>query len=616
MVAHFKCVKHRQCSGPNEWIPDECDVCMLFKLNSKNASEEAKNSSFRELFQMLEETSEQLSTEDQTWEFEHIFRIFLDIQDDHDAPNDELEEGQIVDESESQQAESSQKTRGVTNEEEQAAIAPTTNELLIQTVSELQAMTGMLGPVLSQFKKQKAKNDRRNIKRQRSPSPAYSDDDPSEEDENLSEIDQSYPSNGAQSPQASSSRAKRRKGQDWFNEGSTIYFYTSDHKRVGNKVWFHGELKNVKWHPTVDAFSLVTTPTNESPFMSSTQAHESLVSYFNTTQDNHEKPGLNRKCYRVNFDDSKGLAHALRLIQHESPEALHLLYMGDHKKFLNSFSNPAFKPATMVNFASGWTFTGEKYLDWAKDDKLRTLPFSLEIQLNYTPFIPAKFLDEECSSRALVVNSLSGLSMLESLANKVKGNSNRTAVEAISRHYLSQLGDNILKWYIAKMNVRKIALQNSQAPEAVELLESNMWDPRLFSQDTLKRLKENDNQRWGLAKRLGLKKEVNRFYLSNPTKVTPDKSGNNTKKNELFLNRLGPAIQHNKPQFEIQTTNKIQPQSNQSKWGSKFQNSGVTRQIQRTKVSGTNKKPWLKHKRNTKGGAGFAESTNGNQSTQ
>ena len=79
-----------------------------------------------------------------------------------------------------------------------------------------------------------------------------------------------------------------------------------------------------------------TVSNNEMPYMSATKAHEALVSCFNVVQDPSEKPGLDRRSYRVHFDDNSELAKAIRLIQESAPEALHNLFTGGARRPINS----------------------------------------------------------------------------------------------------------------------------------------------------------------------------------------------------------------------------------------------------------------------------------------
>ena len=172
----------------------------------------------------------------------------------------------------------------------------------------------------------------------------------------------------------------------------------------------------------------------------------------------------------------------MRLIEQGTSDALHNLHKEEKDVFWKTFSNPAFKPSSMVNFSSGWTLTGNNYLEWAKHKKkLKPLPFSKEIRLGFTPSIPAKYLDAECRTRAQLVDSISGLSMLDSLAKELKDNiAAHTAVEAILKHYLSLLGDVVLRWLTAKTDVRKIVLRGPKSPHAINSLHLTCGNPQFL----------------------------------------------------------------------------------------------------------------------------------------
>ena len=112
---------------------------------------------------------------------------------------------------------------------------------------------------------------------------------------------------------------------------------------------------------------------------------------------------------------------------------------------------------------------------------------------------------KENKKRTLVVDSLSGLSMLESLAYNLRSDiPAHTAVEAISRHYCSLYGDTTLSWYKAKNDVRKIVLQGTQSPNANVLLQSNMWEPTVFSKEAVDKLIASDEPKIGIERRLQL----------------------------------------------------------------------------------------------------------------
>ena len=561
-MGHFKCIRHRSCSGSNEWQPENCDACMLLAANLPNMPKEERDLNYDKIYKILENSSTILSSEAHTWVFEEIFSSFFEVDfvpkesAPEESSNAEVEEGEIP-ETEAQQSEkSSEGDSGGNQQDSQMNESVGTNALLLKVVSGLQDLTSSIKPLLTQRNLQDT-NRSRSRKRRRSPSPHNSErSDESEVDEDRS------------SPDISQPPFKRRRGEDYFNEGSTIYFYTDDRRRVStNKVWFNGELRDVKWHPTTDAFSLVTVSDIDTPFMTSTQAHESLVTYFNTLQDPSEKPGLDRKSYQVHFNDNKGLAHAMRLIQEQSSTALHRLYSDSHK-YWETFSNPAFKASTMVNFSSGWTFAGDrKYLDWASNKNLDPSEFGEKIMLPYPIHVPPIYLKKENKERTLVVDSLSGLSMLESLAYNLRSDiPAHTAVEAISRHYCSLYGDTTLSWYKAKNDVRKIVLQGTQSPFANVLLQSSMWEPTVFSKEAVEKLIASDEPKMGIERRLHLSQGTYKHYLQNPKSVDPDKLGK--KKDDLreWLFRERNNRKGNPRPPPSQTQHNKQSQNNQYRW--------------------------------------------------
>lgn len=68
-----------------------------------------------------------------------------------------------------------------------------------------------------------------------------------------------------------------------------------------------------------------------------------------------KKPGLDRKAYRVHFNENSALAQALHVIQKNTPDALHNLCTTNLESFWKSISNQAFKPSSMANFSLNGT---------------------------------------------------------------------------------------------------------------------------------------------------------------------------------------------------------------------------------------------------------------------
>ena len=656
-LGHNKCKTHRPCTGDLLWNPEECDICILQRNNISTWTSERRKQPIKQFFDMLQETASALSTAERTWTFEETLESFFSIQNT-EAP--EGEHSRIPDNNVSDNT-------PIAKQSDLATGDPTTNNLLLQMMGSIKELSGILSnmgkettqkigqnkPVKrrrrtpspqaddddseesdndyqrSRKKKRKTinsrKNERRSRKRVRSPSQSSQDSSDSNESDDTTDTDRvSVVSKSSAS--VSRPRKKRKGGEDYFNDGSTIYFYTRDHRVIGNKVWFNDELRDVKWHKTKNAFTLMNTVSNnEMPYMSATQAHEALVSCFNVVQDPSEKPGLDRRSYRVHFDDNSELAKAIRLIQESAPEALHSLFTGgsaETEKFWKTFSKPTLKTPSMVNFSSGWNFSGKSYLTWAKNDKLNPLEFSGRLDLNFVPFIPPFYLEEETRTRSILVDSISGLSMLDSLAKELKENLIlHTAVEAISRHYLPQLCDNSLRWMFAKMDVRKIVLQGSQNPQAIALLKSNMWEPTIFESEMIERfVKSGLTTTLSAGARLGIYKSTSDHYKRSPHTVDPSKMGpkvkNNQKKDQSFLDYNRHKHQDLRTFLEATQNNANKYQNNYNPKGSGSQYKGISGKNQKLNNKSKGWSKGNKGKNNRKSHPGAAGGHKGNKNSQ
>ena len=623
VLGHFKCIRHRACSGHQNWQPEECDLCILFRHNSREWQDEKRDESFDALYKMLEETATELSNDEVTWEFLDTLNSFFNVQE---SQTDHIKDGEIIDSDETREGETDEggeplPVESLPDTNQPQSLPPTTNDLLHILIDKVQDLSVAIRPTVFRTQSQDDSQNSRARKRRQSQSPRRSENEADDPEYGSDSHRYGY-HRRSPSPDTLRNRTKRRRN-DYFEEGSNIYFYTDNHRRVGNRVWFNGQLRDAKWHPTEDAFSLLNSATTETPYMSSIQAHESLVSHFRTTQDPTDKPGLNRRSYRVHFDDTTGFAHALRLIKQETPDALHHLYTNDLTSFWKLFTNSSFKTSTMINFSSGWILTDQKYLDWAKNEKLTTRVFSREVSLSYYPLIPSKYLEEELRARSRVVDSLTGLGMLDSLAKEVKSNVTvHTSVEAIARHYLSVLSEATLRWYVAKMDVRKIVLQGSKAPQAVELMESNMWDPDIFGKDVVQRIVDKDVPTVGIEKRLGLSWYLNEYYKSNPTSVTPDRLGKlpistktDSTADQFFHQQTGRPRNFNTNQSAGQFNKGKQGYNNVIGRGAQTQNKGGNAN-QRTKQVSGNKKNWNPTNRKPNGQSNATRGPKGHKAPQ
>ena len=101
-VEHFKCAKHRSCSGNHEWEPHNCEACALFKYNFSRRSNEDKESALEELTKMLQATSDAFTNDDAAWEYEDTIYSFMrkfKRAEAHSNQPEALEEGKLSNQS-------------------------------------------------------------------------------------------------------------------------------------------------------------------------------------------------------------------------------------------------------------------------------------------------------------------------------------------------------------------------------------------------------------------------------------------------------------------------------------------------------------------------------------
>ena len=130
VFGHFKCIRHRACSGQQNWQTEECDLCILFRHNSRGWQDEKRVESFDALYKILQETSAELSNDEVTWEFIDIFNSFFELQE---SQMDHIEDGEIIDSNETREVETNEGGEPTPIENmrdtNQPQSLPTTNDL-------------------------------------------------------------------------------------------------------------------------------------------------------------------------------------------------------------------------------------------------------------------------------------------------------------------------------------------------------------------------------------------------------------------------------------------------------------------------------------------------------
>lgn len=383
---------------------------------------------------------------------------------------------------------------------------------------------------------------------------------------------------------------------DNFMENSTqdLYLYVKPYHTfpTANTVSLNGVLTPIKWHHSRQAFTVLKrNHQDDIPYMGQYHAHDTLLAFQNAQPGAIFKDNMSRKCYSRHFEESSGLAKALRLLKEETPTVLSsMLRNTKGEKGQVPFQQEAFKILSMVNFETGWSLTGSNYMDWAGGHLINLDKVADELDLtDFTPYVPQKYLERERNTRARLVNHISGMDMLEALTGKLFSQPAFASFsQAISRHFTAPLKDYTMDWMTAKLDIRKFVLQGQTSVPAKNLLKSNLWEPSLFGKAALSEEKNRSTMNICLQKNIGITKYYNtglsRFgrntlpeelgtsYISRRSKDgesqsrgrNPSRRRRRTQKPYSFESRTYDyAVERNQPVARTNQTNK-QPQRQQS----------------------------------------------------
>ena len=298
-------------------------------------------------------------------------------------------------------------------------------------------------------------------------------------------------------------------------------------------------------HPSGKAFRVIKSSEHtESPYMTTIQAHDALVSYFHATEVSSDKLGPDNRSFRLHFDDNSGISQALRLIKDNTPKALHMIYRGDQQNLYKCLPSSAFNAVSMVHFATGWNLTsGSNFLKWAKNEVLDLENVSRIFSLPYVPFVPVKYLNEEKIARAKLLECISGISMLDQTIKETKDKLLANTLGAIARHFLSCLKDAALKWLTTKFVVRQIVLQFSSASGAIDLLRSDVWEASVFELKTVTEIQKKNTQNLTFKELLQLHESTNESYRNSPKWCDPS---NRTKQDRC----KSPIKKYSRPAYQ------------------------------------------------------------------
>ena len=534
-LGHTKCSVHRDCCGEYLWEPNNCEHCMLLRENYASMTTEERNALLQDLKVMLARMRFNKKARKVDWEYRMIVASFFDTNcpstatpasysdENRDSPSDYTDnynsDGNIKQAAKDQSDDAQERDDNIPDLEQ--AIDGLDKDTLVSLLrASLQKARGA-----QQSKDSKYQENKKSRRRKRHHSPDHSTSGSEWERpfqprlvELVDPLDQPGASN--------------QDNLDNFidNNNGELYLYVKPYHTFpsSSTVTLNGVVTPIKWHHTRQAFSVSKRSHQEEiPYMSAYQAHDTILAFQNLQPSPIIKDNLNRRCYTRHFTESSGLAKALRILQEDTPTVTNRLFRRKKdEKGATPFSQDTFKPVSMANFETGWTLTGTNFMEWAKGAIINLENVANELDLDYIPVVPIKYLEAEKEARAKLTNHMSGMDMLEVLT---QGISELPAAAnfalAISRHFTPALKDYTLSWITAKHDIRKYVLQGQTTSAAMNLQKSNIWEPTLFGKSVVTEERNRNSQGIKLQDNIGLHPSFNHGILRFGRYTPPDNLG-------------------------------------------------------------------------------------------
>ena len=202
------------------------------------------------------------------------------------------------------------------------------------------------------------------------------------------------------------------------------------------------------------------------------------------------------------IEQSQGLAQVQDILKkHENhmTEAAAELKEGE---LLDAFPKNAFGYLTVVDFEQGCDLTNEStYAAFAKDKNLEVNKFKTQLGVSDVVLkVDDPLLNKERLAKKEVVNCMTSIHLLDLLSEKIDQLSEKTRtdtklsssmIKAITRTLLPILKIAVTKWFLAKMRIRRVLLQDRTLPGVMTLMRSSLWDANIFPSKEINELKKN-----------------------------------------------------------------------------------------------------------------------------
>ena len=305
------------------------------------------------------------------------------------------------------------------------------------------------------------------------------------------------------SPSRSHGKRKRynspsEDGDSFPFQGETYVYYNKNRHQLvqgnSNQVIWNGEILSVKWHGSSHkpAFCQVRSSDSSEPYLKKEEACDCLCKKLGLGPWLGKSAGLKRKAYSTSFDPDSGMGEALKAFHSTEDSVIRSLLSGNKKKALKATSDINVESPILTVFSNGWP--KDNHFEWAKGHTLDIDHTATVLDISNTKKVP-ELLEGEKDNRAYVSDQISGIRSLELLSSECKEDeSTRKAILAIARIFLSNLRPLIINWMDAKMALRKEILHHQTTDTARILLKSSMWNPQIFSTESIKEAGDSKNK--------------------------------------------------------------------------------------------------------------------------
>ena len=197
------------------------------------------------------------------------------------------------------------------------------------------------------------------------------------------------------------------------------------------------------------------------------------------------------------IDEDSGLRKALQELLRLSPDLTRLLASNTLEATTTYFeeNSKLFNIHSFINFTAGFELTNKAFDRFLQDKILSIFNFEKQIGAAHETFeIKTEFASHEKQTRKQMLHTMSTVHMMEQFVGNIenvdenereRARVNVKTGQAINKRMLVEMKTNTLRWMHAKMVIRLSLLTNPKNVHAIQLANSTLWDPDIFSDEEM-----------------------------------------------------------------------------------------------------------------------------------